>query len=204
MTMLCRVTLVHTFNGITVDNTFGIETGDGTDPQDLAEAVAATLVGSAWMAGRSDAISLVAVRVEDDTPGTAASGEKILAVPEAGDDTGNAAPPLCALVVKWKATGKGPKGRGRMFLTGFPASTAVGGFWTSDAQDPASAAASVLFDAYGPSGSGQLCVINRYDNQGVKGGPQIELNPHTATLIKAFTIDNVVRRQGRREIGRGI
>jgi len=195
--LLLKVTLVHTFNGMLVENTFGMESGDGTVPQDLADSVAETVSGSAWMTGRSDAISLTRVRVEDVSPGTAATGEVILAVPEPGDDTGNAAPPLCALVVQWRALAKGKGGRGRMFLTGYPASTAVGGFWTSDAQDPASAAASVIFDAYGPAGSGQLCVINRY-----VGG--VKLDPPVGSLIKSFTVDNVIRRIGRREVGRGI
>lgn len=195
--MLLKATLVHSFNGMLVENTFGLESGDGTVPQDVADAVAATISGSAWMSGRSDAMALTRVRVEDAYPGTAATGEVILATPEAGDDTGNAAPPLCALVVQWRGLSKGKAGRGRMFLTGYPASTAVGGFWTSDAQDPASAAASVLFDAYGPAGSGQLCIINRYS-----GG--VKLDPPVGTLIKSFTVDNVIRRIGRREVGRGI
>ena len=195
--MLVKVTLVHSFDGMLCENTFGMEFGDGTIMQDVSDQVVATLVGSDWMTGRSDAISLVKVRAEDDTPGLAATGETLVTPPEVGDDTGNAAPPLCALVVQWKGSSKGKAGRGRMFLTGYPASTAIGGFWTSDAQNPASAAASVLFDAYGPAGSGQLCIINR-----TSGGSA--LVPHTGTLIKAFTIDNVIRRQGRREQGRGI
>jgi hypothetical protein len=197
MTMLAKITLVHKYNGVTVENTFGLETGDGTDPQDLADAVAATLTGSAWLTGRSDQISLVEVRAEDDTPGTAGSGSHLFTAPETGDDTGNGSPPLTALVVKWRALGKGKAGRGRMYLAGYPASTAVAGFWTADAQDPASAAASVIFDAYGPDGSGQLCIINRFS-----GGT--ELSPHVGNLIKSFTIDNVIRRQGRREVDRGI
>jgi len=55
----------------------------------------------------------------------------------------------------------------------------------------------VLFDAYGPAGSGQLCIINRY-------AAGVKLDPPIGTLIKAFTIDNVIRRIGRREVGRGI
>lgn len=195
--MLVKVTLMHSFDGMIVENTFGMEFGDGTIMQDVSDQIVATLVGSAWMTGRADTISLVKVRAEDDTPGLAATGETLVTPPEAGGDAGNAAPPLCALVVQWKGASKGKNGRGRMFLTGYPAATAIGGFWTSDAQDPASAAASVLFDAYGPAGSGQLCIINRSSG----GSPLV---PHTGTLIKAFTIDNVIRRIGRREQGRGI
>lgn len=195
--MLLKVTLVHTFNGMLVENTFGLESGDGTVPQDVADAVAAEIGGSAWMSGRSDDMALVRVKVEDAFPSTAATGEVIYPVPIPGDDTGNAAPPLCALVVQWRGLSKGKAGRGRMFLTGYPASTAIGGFWTSDAQDPASAAASAIFDAYGPSGSGQLCIINRF-------AAGVKLDPPVGTLVKSFTVDNVIRRIGRREQGRGI
>lgn len=195
--MLLRVTLVHSFAGMAVENTFGLEAGDGSVPQDTADAVAALLVGSDWMTGRTDEIALTRVRVEDIYPGNAATGENILVAPEAGDDTGNAAPPLCALVVQWRGLSKGKAGRGRLYLTGYPASTAVAGFWTSDAQNPASGAASVIFDAYGPAGSGQLCIINKY-----AGG--VKLDPPVGTLVKSFTVDNVIRRIGRREQGRGI
>lgn len=194
--MLLKVTLVHTFDGITVENTFGLESADGTDPQDVADAVGALFAASAWMDGRSDHMGLAEVRVEDDTPGTAASGSFLFDPQPAGDDAGNAAPATCAVVVKWRATGKGKAGRGRMYLTGYPASTAISGFWTSDALNPASAAASVIFDAYGPSGSGQLCIINRF-----AGG--VELAPHTGNLVKSFVVDNVIRQQRRREQGVG-
>jgi len=197
VTMLMKVTLVHVMDGQTVENTFGLARADDTDPQGVAEEVGALLTGSAWMTGRSEAISLIRVRAEDDTPGVQATGEFVLPVPEAGTDGGNASPALCTLNIQWKGTGKGKAGRGRMCLSGYPASTAIGGFWTSDAQDPASAAASVIFDEYGPEGNNELCIINR-----VSGGAP--LTPHTANFIKAFTIDNTIRRQGRRESGRGI
>jgi len=201
--MLIKVDLVHDYAGVEVINSFGLEFGDGTLPQDVADAVATLVTGSAWMTGRSDQMSLTKVRAIDDTPGLAATGENVLPTPEAGDDATNGTPPLCAVVVQWKGASKGKAGRGRLFLAGYPASTAISGFWTSDALDPASAAASVLFDAYGPAGSGQLCIINRSNNGGTPGGPQIPLVPHVATLVKAFGVDNVVRRQGRREQGRG-
>ena len=46
--------------------------GDGTVPQDLSDSVAATILGSAWMTGRTDEISLTRVRVEDVYPGDVA------------------------------------------------------------------------------------------------------------------------------------
>jgi len=41
--LLLKATLVHSFNGMLVENTFGLESGDGTVPQDVADAVAATI-----------------------------------------------------------------------------------------------------------------------------------------------------------------
>lgn len=195
--MLLKCTLVHTLDGMIVENTFGLESAEGTIPQDVADALGAVIPGSAWMTGRTDAISLVSIRVEDDTPGVAATGEFVLTVPEPGTDSGNCVPALCALVVQWKGLNKGKAGRGRMYLAGYPASTAIGSFWTSDAQDPASAAASVIFDAFGPSGSGQLTIINRMRDK-------VKLDPHEGTLVRSFAVDNVVRRIGRREARRGI
>ena len=197
MTMLVKVSLVHLYSGVTVENTFGLAVPDASDLQLLASDIATVLTGSAWMSGRSDQMSLVKVRAEDDTPATQGSGEFLLPVPETGDDAGNGSPQLCALVVKWRGTGRGKAGRGRMYLGGYPASTAIAGFWTSDAQDPASAAASVIFDAFGPDGTGTLAIINRF-----AGG--VELAPHVSNPITSFTVDNVIRRQGRREVDRGI
>jgi hypothetical protein len=180
-----------------VENTFGRVLGIDTPPQELADSFGPNIGSSVWMGGRSDQMSLTRVRVEDIDPGTAATGEYILPTPLAGDDTGNGTPPLCALNIQWRGLAKGKNGRGRMYLPGFPASTAIAGFWTSDAQDPASAAASVIFDLWGPDGDNTLCIINRKS-----GG--VALVPPTPTLITSFTIDNVVRRIGRREQGRGI
>jgi hypothetical protein len=180
-----------------VENTFGrVISGDAV-PQEAADSMGAFLGGSAWMAGRSDQMALTRVRVEDVDPGVSATGEYILPTPLAGDDTGNGTPPLCALNIQWRGLAKGKNGRGRMYLPGYPASTAVAGFWTSDAQDPASAAASILFDTWGPDGDGTLCIINRYIDK-------VKQEPPVPTLITSFTIDNVVRRIGRREQGRGI
>lgn len=195
--MLAKVTLVHSFNSTVVENTFGRELPDGTDLQAEAVAVATLFGASDWLAGRSADILLQRVLVADDTPGTAATGDAVLSPPLAGDDLFNAAPGLCALVIQWKSAAKGKGGRGRMFTTGWPSSTAIAGFWTADAQTPASAAASVIFDAYGPGGDASLVIINR----SAGGTP---LSPHTAQPITAFTLDNVIRRIGRRERGRGI
>lgn len=195
--MLLKVTLVMAMDSMVIENTFGLETAGDVVPQDYADAAGAVLESSALMGGRSTAIALYRVRVEDVVPGTSATGEYILPVPLAGDDATNAAPALCALVAQWRGPAKGKAGRGRMFLTGWPASTAVGSFWTSDAQDPASAGVSVIFDTYGPAGSGELCIINRY-------AAGVKLDPPVATPITSFGIDNIIRRIGRREQRVGI
>jgi hypothetical protein len=197
--VLAKATLVHTYANIIIENTFGRELADLTDLQAEALAMAATFGASDWMAGRTSDMKLVAVRLEDDTPGTAATGDAPVTpnLTGDGDPGGSYVPPLVAINIQWKGTLKGKPGRGRCFLTGYPSTTQVGGFWTTDAQDPASAAASVIFDAYGPDGDASLVIINRK-----LGG--VDLVPHTSNPITAFTIDNVVRRQGRREQGRGI
>jgi hypothetical protein len=195
--VLLRYTLVHAFDNMVVENTFSRVTGGDVVPQDEAETFASVLSGSAWMDGRSDAMTLTRLRVEDLDPGLAATGEVIFAPPIAGTDSSNASPPLCALLVQWRGLAKGKNGRGRMYLCGYPASTAIAGFWTSDAQDPASASASVIFDIFGPDGDGTLCIANRK-----RGG--VPLVPPETTLINSFTVDNVIRRIGRREVGRGI
>lgn len=195
--MLTKVTLVHLYNGVICENTFGRTQPDGTDLQAEANFIRTLLATSAWMSGRSDQMSLLEVRCEDDTPGLQGTAIATFSPALTGDDTGNGTPPLVTLNVKWRGTTKGKAGRGRMYLSGYPASTAIGGYWTSDAQDPASAAASVLFDEFGPDGDGTLCIINR-----VAAG--VDLDPHVSNAITGFSIDNVVRRQGRREQGRGI
>jgi len=194
---LYRYTLVHTFDGMLVENTFGRVVGAETTPQELADNFGSVIGSSVWMDGRSDQMALTRVRVEDVDPGTAATGEYILPTPLAGSDTGNGTPPLCALNIQWRGLAKGKNGRGRMYLPGFPASTAIAGFWTSDAQDPASAAASVIFDPWGPEGDNTLVIINRYIDK-------VKQVPPVSSPITSFTIDNVVRRIGRREQGRGI
>lgn len=195
--MLAKVTLVHAFDSTVVENTFGRNLADGTDLQAEAVAVATLFGASEWLTGRSANMVLQRVLVADDTPGLAATGEAVLAPPLTGTDEFNAAPALCALVVQWKSATKGKAGRGRIYTTGWPAATAIAGFWSSDAQTPASGAASVIFDAYGPDGDGSLVIINR----SAGGTP---LSPHTSVPITSFTLDNVVRRIGRRERGRGI
>jgi len=197
--MLAKVTLVHTYAGIIIENTFGRELADETDLQAESLAMAATFGASDWMAGRTPNMALVTVLLADDTPGTAATGSAPVTPPLAGDGNGESdyVPPLATINIQWKGTVKGKAGRGRCYLTGFPASTQESGFWNTDAQDQASAAASVIFDAYGPEGDASLVLINR------KAGG-VDLIPHTSNPITAFSIDNVVRRQGRREQGRGI
>jgi len=195
---IALVRVHHTMNGQEVLSTFGLVVGSSIATPDIAADVLSVLTG-AWMAGRSDEITFTQVSVVDDVPGLEATGFSAI-VAEAGDDVGAAAPPNCALLVKWSSTLKGKGGRGRIYLAGFPASTALAGFWTSDAQTPGSAAASLIFDAYGPGGAnlavGSLSIINR-----VAGGAK--LVPHTATPVAAFTIDNIIRSMRTREVGKG-
>jgi hypothetical protein len=195
---IALVRLHHTLNGSEVLSTFGLIVGGTLTTQALAQQIQDD-ISPTWMSGRSSDIVFNQVSVVDDVPGVEATGfSGITAVP--GDGGAGAAPPNCALLVKWASGAKGKGGRGRMYLAGFPATTAVGGFWTSDAQDPASAAASSIFDVYGPGGSnllvGQLAIINRR-------AANADLVPHTATLITLFSIDNIIRSMRTREVGKG-
>lgn len=195
--MLAKCTLIQSLAGMLIENTFSRELPDESDLQAVADAMAVTFAGSDWLTGRSTGMQLLAVRVEDDTPGLAGTGETQVNPFLSGDDAGDMLPPLTACVVQWKGSMKGKNGRGRMFLTGFTVGTQSSGFWTGDALDPASAAASVVFDAYGPLGDGTLCIINkRRDNA--------DLTPHESNLVRAFTVDNIVRRMGSREQLKGI
>lgn len=195
--MLAKCTLIQSLAGMLIENTFARELPDESDLQTVADAMAVTFGGSDWLTGRSDGMQLLAVRVEDDTPGLAGTGQAQVNPFLSGDDTGDMLPPLTALVVQWKGTVKGKNGRGRMFLTGFTEGTQTSGFWTSDALNPASGAASVIFDAYGPEGDGTLCIIN-------KKRANVDLDPHESNLVRAFTVDNIVRRMGSREQLKGI
>lgn len=195
---IALVRVHHTLNGSEVLSTFGLVVGGTITTPEIAADVLAALTPT-WMAGRSSDIVLTQVSVVDDVPGLEATGfSPMVAVP--GDGAPGAAPPNCAVLVKWSSLLKGKGGRGRIYLAGYPATTAVGGFWTGDAQDPASAAASAIFDAYGPSGTnlavGALSIINRQ-----LGGAK--LVPHTATPVNLFTIDNIIRSMRTREVGKG-
>lgn len=195
---IALVRVHHTLNGSEVLSTFGLVVGGTVTTPEIAADVL-TVLTPGWMAGRASDIVLTQVSVVDDVPGVEATGfSPIVAIP--GDGAVGAAPPNCALLVKWSSLLKGKGGRGRIYLAGYPATTAQFGFWTADAQTPASAAASLIFDAYGPAGSnlaiGALSIINRQ----LAGAALV---PHTATPVNLFTIDNVIRSMRTREVGKG-
>jgi hypothetical protein len=195
---IALVRLHHTLNGSEVLSTFGLVIGGTLTTPEIAADVQTALIPT-WMNGRSSDIVFNQVSVVDDVPGVEATGFSPI-IPTPGDGGPGAAPPNCAVLVKWSSLFKGKGGRGRIYLAGFPSTTAASGFWTSDAQDPASAAASAIFDAYGPAGSnlavGALSIINRQ-----LGG--VALVPHTATPVNLFSIDNIIRSMRTREVGKG-
>lgn len=179
--------------------TFGLVEGAGgitADPLlDACNHVIATL-GATPLAGFTDQVTIASVQATDVQPGLKSAVEVAVSPPKAGDGTEDSLPSICALVVSWHTALRGPANRGRMYLCGLPEGTATGGFWTSDALDPASAFASLLFDAYGPADGTdyQLCVLSY-----VPGSSPRALR--AAVPITAFTLANTVKSQRRRGVG---
>jgi len=193
-----RVALVGTLDGELFETTFGLVEGSGgADPNPLANCAAAVAaaLGATPFTGFSDALSISSIQVTDIQPGL--RGQYVLGYATAGDDPGGALPSQCALVVSWHTDFKGPANRGRMFLGGAPKSTTDGDFYTSDILDPASAFASRIFDAFGPSDGTtyQLNVLSY-----VPGSSPRALR--AAVPITSFSIDNTVKTMRRR--GQGV
>ena len=192
--------IVGSLNGQVVMNTFGLRTStDIAGPSnETAVAFVQGAIASAWCTGRSVDYKLVNIIGRDIVPGTApmfvaAQGS----IP--GTINEGAAPPNCAVVTQWRTLLKGRANRGRIFQCGWPVSGAVGGYWTADVQNAASAASSLIFDAFGPNSgaSFELGIISY--NPGS--------HPRTVRAfvpIIAFSIDNVIRSMRTREVGKGI
>lgn len=192
-----RVALVGTLCGELFVTTFGLVEGSGgADPNPLANCAAAVAaaLGPTPFAGFDQALSISSIQVTDIQPGV--RGQHILGYSTAGDGTSGSLPSQCALVVAWHTELKGPANRGRMYLGGAPESTADGNFYTSDILDPASAFASKIFDAFGPSDGTtyQLNVLSY-----VPGSSPRALR--AAVPITSFSLQNTVKTMRRRGAG---
>jgi hypothetical protein len=179
--------------------TFGLVEGSGApggpNPlADAAQAVEAALGGpGAAIEGFLIAWAIREIIVTDVQPGTAPSFK--LAVSHNGTDGAGVALPQATINIRWRSLLKGPANRGRMYLPGMGVNIQDGGYWYSDAQDPASAFASLLFDPFVTDGTAYQLVILSY----VPDSHPRALR--AAVPVSSFSIDNVVRDQRRREVG---
>jgi hypothetical protein len=153
-------------------------------------------VPGAYLAPLSNHYILQNIRVQDLSPGVAASY-----VDGYGGVGGNAIddamPPQIARCVTWRTSLKGQANRGRTYLTGFAEDSHSGGYWIEEIQAWAGlAVADPLMAAFGPVGSGNyaLSVIHT-----VSGGAR--LVPPTATPIVGYTVHNETRTLRRRGPG---
>jgi len=181
-----------------------VEGSGGASPDPVVNVIGAVLValGATPMVGFSDHCTLDGVEASDIQPGLLrtqfASG---------GVETGTVAednplPPQSCGLIQWQTNVKPIKGAfaadGRMFMPGLPASEQIGGFLTLDGVNAISAFASLIFDSFSDDGTA-------YQLHAVSFTPGS--NPRTIRAINPithFTVDNIVRSQRRREVGRGI
>lgn len=192
-----RVTLVGSLSGEPTNFTFGIVegAGSGSDPNplvNLAQDVATNVVPG-FLTGFSVNQMIHEVVVSDVQPGTA--GAVHIGVAEQGDVNEDNAPQVCACVVSWQTLLRGPMNRGRMFLCGLLHSHTISGYWMSDGQDVASAAASKIFDPYGADGTNYQLNVLSY----VPGSSPRALR--AAVPITGFHIVNTIKVQRRRGVG---
>lgn len=177
--------------------TFGLVEGaaapGGANPvADAAEAAASALVP---MDFATVGYVQSGVRASDVQPGVRPS--VFVSAFSQGIVAGEALPPQCAAVVRWITDVKGPANRGRMFVPGIPEGTSVNGFLQAEFLDPLSAWVSSIFDPFaGDASAYQLNVLSYVPNSSPRA-------LRAAVPVTAFTIDNVVRTQRRREVGRG-
>lgn len=159
-----------------------------------------------WMAGRSAEYTLSSVQVVDVVPGTSPMG--VAASGAVGSEgAAESLPPNDALAVTFRSDYRGAGGRGRIYLSGYTETWCVGGFWTSDAQDAASAICSALITGFGEGASGanmRWIILHRFSNGGVRGAPEVPLVPPEVKPVMSFTVHNEVRSLGRRAMGRRI
>jgi hypothetical protein len=200
-----RLTLEGTFDGEPTVIGFGFVSNSGLGSfQEDSDALIQEFNGvmgfdatpSAYLAPLSVHYQVTGVRVQDLSPGVAASN--VSAFGQLGGNTvDDALPPNDALCITWRTGLKGKQNRGRSYLTGFAEDSQVSGYWISEIQAWAtSVIGNGLMAAFGPLGSGNyaLSVVHT-----MSGGARII--PPTATPIVSYTVHNEVRTLRRRAIG---
>lgn len=196
-----RVGIVWDFAGAgQALTTFGLVEGAGgagPDPMtNVADDVISTLGGSP-IAGWADTTTIQAVIVSNIQPGTYA-GVRVPTPILGGSVADDSLPGQDCLVVHWSTGLKGKANMGRMYLSGFPESGQVRGFWNSDVINPASAFASLIFDEYVSDATNYQLSVMSY----VPGSSPRALR--AAVPVTAFTVDNIVRSMRSRQVGRGM
>jgi hypothetical protein len=191
---------------------FAVNTDFGTFPElatqmvtELDAAIGTSSGTGVWFAGLATGYYLEAIEVADVKPGTAAGVQVATGYPGAVSD-GDTMPPNDGLCISLRSVYRGPGGRGRIYLAGWPESYAASGYWTIEAQNAASAIASALNTAFGELGTGSFrwCIIHRTSNGGVLHAPVVKLAVPEIKPIMDWTVHNEVRSIGRRAVGRRI
>jgi hypothetical protein len=168
--------------------------------------VLGVLGGGSWYEARAAEYLVQEVQVVDVAPGTSPMGS-VAAGAGGALGTDQSMPPNDALAITFRSDFKGPSGRGRIYLSGYPEAYAVGGYWTTEAQDNASGIASTLLENFGELAAAanmRWVILHRSSNGGVPGGPQVPVVPPEVKPVMSFTVHNEVRSLGRRAMGRRI
>lgn len=165
---------------------------------DLTAALELDTTGGIWTTGRSSQYVLNTMQVVDVFPGLAPMSQYLIGT--GGDVVEDCLPPNDALCVTFRSDFKGPSGRGRMYLSGYPEAAQINGFWTGPTQDLASNIALGLDTNFGElagAASFRWSVLHR-----VSGG--VPIVPPEVKPVMSFTPHNEVRSLGRRAVGRRI
>lgn len=176
--------------------------GIGLNPaENVATAINDALSGTA-LDGFSDQCHLTGVTVQDIQPGILPT--QVFAIgPRVGNVVDvNPLPPQSAGVISLQTGVKGVTGvfatAGRLYMPGIPQNGQISGFLEATFQDTLSAFAQKLFDQFVLDGTAYQWNIISY-TPGSRPVTVRAFNP-----VTAFTINNVVRSQRRREFGVGI
>jgi hypothetical protein len=165
---------------------------------DLIGAVALDTTAGLFMDQRSAQYALSELQIIDVSPGVAPLYSRTLSA--VGNQAGDCLPPNDSLAVTLRSNFKGPSGRGRIYLAGYPEAGQVNGFWQADPQSNADQIGGALDDAFGElagAANFRWCVLHR-----VSGG--VPLVPPEVKPIFGWTVHNEVRSLGRRAMGRKI
>lgn len=165
---------------------------------DLGAALGLGSPGGTWVTNRSSLFVTSQMQIIDVFPGVAPLRAYVLG--DVGDGAADIMPPNDCVAITFRSDFKGPSGRGRMYLNGYPESGATNGFWESDVQDAASNVADSLNTNFGElagAASFRWSVLHR-----VSGGAPVV--PPEVKPVMSWTVHNEIRSLSRRAMGRRI